>query len=98
MSKGLKKEDLEQDILVEYSSRFMYFYENNKATAIGGGIGIVLAVGLIIGFFVYSDQQEEEAQNLLGIAEEQLMQGNYEVALYGNAQDFTLGFEQISNN
>jgi predicted negative regulator of RcsB-dependent stress response len=98
MSKGLKKEDLEQDILVEYSSRFMYFYENNKATAIGGGIGIVLAVGLIIGFFVYSDQQEEEAQNLLGIAEEQLMQGNYEVALYGNEQDFTLGFEQISNN
>ena len=35
MSKGLKKEDLEQDILIEYSSRFMYFYENNKGTVIG---------------------------------------------------------------
>ena len=53
---------------------------------------------MIIGFFVYSGQQEQEAQNLLGIAEEQLMQGNYETALYGNEQDFTLGFEQISNN
>lgn len=98
MSKGLKKEDLEQDILIEYSSRFMYFYENNKATVIGGGIGLVLVIGLIIGFFVYSGQQEQEAQNLLGIAEEQLMQGNYETALYGNEQDFTLGFEQISEN
>lgn len=98
MSKGLKKEELEQDILIEYSSRFMYFYENNKATVIGGGIGLVLVIGLIIGYFVYSGQQEQEAQNLLGIAEEQLMQGNYETALYGNEQDFTLGFEQISNN
>ena len=98
MSKGLKKEDLEQDILIEYSSRFMYFYENNKATVIGAGIGLVLAIGLTIGYFVYSGQQEEEAQNLLGIAEEQLMQGNYEMALYGDEQDFTLGFEQIANN
>lgn len=98
MSKGLKKEDLEQDILIEYSSRFMYYYENNKATVIGGGIGIVLVIGLIIGFFVYSNQQEQEAQNLLGIAEEQLMQGNYETALYGNEDEFTLGFVQISNN
>lgn len=98
MSKGLKKEDLEQDILIEYSSRFMYYYENNKATVIGGGIGLVLVIGLIIGYFVYSGQQEQEAQNLLGIAEEQLMRGNYETALNGNEQDFTLGFEQISSN
>jgi len=98
MSKGLKKEELEQDILIEYSSRFMYYYENNKATVIGGGIGLVLLIGLIIGYFVYSGQQEQKAQNLLGIAEEQLMQGNYNTALYGNEQDFTLGFDQISNN
>lgn len=98
MSKGLKKEDLEQDILIEYSSRFMYYYENNKATVIGGAIGLLLIIGLIVGFFVYSGQQEQEAQNLLSIAEEQLMQGNYETALFGNEDDFTLGFEQISNN
>lgn len=98
MSKGLKKEDLEQDILIEYSSRFMYYYENNKATVIGGAIGLLLIIGLIVGFFVYSGQQEQEAQNLLSIAEEQLMQGNYETALYGNEDDFTLGFEQISTN
>jgi len=98
MSRGLKKEDLEQDILIEYSSRFMYYYENNKATVLGGGIAIVLVVGLIIGYFVYSAQQEDEAQNLLGIAEEQFMRGNYQTALLGDEEEFTIGFEQIADN
>lgn len=98
MSRGLKKEELEQDILIEYSSRFMYYYENNKATVIGSGIGLLLAVGLITGFFWYSAQQQEEAQNLLGIAEEQMMRGNYQTALYGDENNFTLGFVQIADN
>ena len=93
MSK-LKKEELEQDILIEYSSRFMHFYENNKAAVIGGGIAIVLAVGLSIAYFIYSGNQEEEAKNLLGIAEQELLQGNYQEALNGNEEDFTLGFVQ----
>lgn len=98
MSKKLKNEDLEQDILIEYSSRFMYFYNQNKAAVIGGGIGFVLAVGLIIGYFVYASQQEQEAQTLLGVAEQSFMQGNYEQALYGDDEEFTLGFVQIARN
>lgn len=97
MSK-LKKEELEQDILIEYSSRLMHFYENNKATVIGGTIGLVLAVGLIIGYVIYSGNQEAEASSLLGIAEQELLQGNYQEALNGNEQDFTLGFVQIADN
>lgn len=98
MSKGLKKEDLEQDILIEYSSRFMYYYEQNKATVIGGVLGVLLVIGLIVGYFVYSGQQEQEAQDLLGIAEEQFMRGNYESALLGDEDDFSLGFVQIADN
>ncbi|REL37964.1 hypothetical protein DYD21_04935 [Rhodohalobacter sp. SW132] len=98
MSKGLKKEDLEQDILIEYSSRFMYYYEQNKATVIGGVLGVLLVIGLIVGYFVYSGQQEQEAQDLLGIAEEQFMRGNYETALLGDEDDFSLGFVQIADN
>ncbi len=98
MSKGLKKEDLEQDILIEYSSRFMYYYENNKATVLGTGLGIVLAIGLGIGFFIYSGQQEQQAQDLLGVAEQQFMMGNYETALLGDDADLTLGFVQIAEN
>lgn len=97
MSK-LKKEDLEQDILIEYSSRIMHFYENNKAAVIGGGIGLVLAIGLTVGYIIYSGNQEEEAVNLLGIAEQELLQGNYQEALNGNEQEFTLGFVQIADN
>lgn len=98
MSKKLSKEDLEQDILIEYSSRFMHFYNKNKATVIGGGVGIILAIGLIVGYVIYSGQQEEEAAVLLGIAEQELMIGNYEEALHGNDAEFTLGFVQIANN
>lgn len=98
MSKKLSKEDLEQDILIEYSSRFMHFYNNNKATVIGGGIGIVAAIGLVIGYVIYSGQQDQEAAVLLGIAEQELMMGNFEEALHGNDEEFTLGFVQIANN
>jgi len=98
MSKKLSKEDLEQDILIEYSSRFMYFYSQNKATVIGGGLGIILAIGLIIGYFIYSSQQEQQAQVLLGVAEQALLMGDFEQALYGDDDQFTLGFVQIARN
>lgn len=94
----MSKEDLEQDILIEYSSRFMHFYNQNKAAVLGGGLGIVLAIGLVIGYFIYTSQMEQEAQDLLGIAEQSLMQGNFEQALYGDDEEFTLGFVQIARN
>ena len=98
MSKRLKNEDLEQDLLIEYSSRFVHFYNQNKAAVLGGGIGIILVIGLTIGYFMYSSQQESQAQNLLGIAEQALFQGDYETALYGDEDEFTIGFVQIADN
>lgn len=98
MSKKLRSEDLEQDLLIEYSSRFVHFYNQNKAAVLGGGFAIILAVGLTIGYFVYSAQQESDAQELLGVAEQALSMGNFEVALHGDEADFTLGFAQIADN
>lgn len=98
MSKKLSKEDLEQDLLIEYSSRFVHFYNENKASVLGGGIAIVLGIALIIGYFVYSAQQEQQAQILLGAAEQSLMNGNFERALYGDDDALTLGFIQIARN
>ena len=98
MSKKLSKEELEQDILIEYSSRFVYFYNQNKAAVIGGGLGIILAIGLVIGYVFYSNQQSQEAEVLLGIAEQALMRGDIEGALYGDDEEFTLGFVQIARN
>lgn len=98
MSKKLSKEELEQDLLIEYSSRIVHFYNQNKVAVIGGGIGIILAIALIIGYFVHSAQQEQQAQILLGDAEQALMNGNFERALYGDDEALTLGFIQIASN
>ncbi len=98
MSKKLSKEDLEQDLLIEYSSRFMYFYNQNKATVIGGVLGIILVIGMVIGYVFYSNQQSQQAEVLLGTAEQALLQGDIERALYGDEDEFTLGFVQIARN
>lgn len=98
MNKKLSKEDLEQDLLIEYSSRIVYFYNQNKAAVLGGGLAIILSIALVIGFFIYSSQQEQEAQILLGTAEQALLQNDFERALYGNDDEFTLGFTQIARN
>ncbi len=98
MSKRLSKEEMEQDLLIEYSSRFMHFYQNNKSAVIGGSIGFVLVIGLVIGYFMYSAQQEEEARNLMGIAETYYSQGELDKALYGDDEELTAGFIQIANN
>jgi tetratricopeptide (TPR) repeat protein len=97
MSK-LKQENMEQDVLIEYSSRFLHFYRNNKAAVWGIGIGIVAIIGLIIVYFIYSAQMQSEAENLLGTAESYYMGGEYERALYGDDQQYTLGFVQIADN
>ena len=98
MSKKLSKEDLEQDLLIEYSSRIVHFYNQNKATVLGGGTAFVLAVALLIGYVFYSAQQEREAEVLLGTAEQHMINGDFERALYGDDQTFTLGFVQIARN
>lgn len=89
---------MEQDLLVEYSSRMMHFYYQNKAAVIGGILGVLIATGLIIGYFISTANQGEEAQNLLANAEEFYRQGDLESALYGNDATLTPGFEQIADN
>lgn len=98
MNKKLSKEELEQDLLIEYSSRIVHFYNQNKAVVLGGSIALILSIVLVIGYFIYSSQQEQEAQILLGIAEQALLQNDFERALYGNEDEFTLGFTQIARN
>ncbi|TVQ66501.1 MAG: hypothetical protein EA360_05325 [Balneolaceae bacterium] len=98
MSKKLSREDLEQDLLIEYSSRIVYFYNQNKAVVLGGGTAVVLTIALVIGFIFYSAQQEREAQVLLGTAEQYMMIGDFDRALYGDEDSFSLGFVQIARN
>ncbi len=97
MSK-LKHEEMEQDLLIEYSSRFLHFYRNNKAAVWGLGFGLIALIALTIGYVIYINQQQAEAETLLGTAEQYYMDGELQRALYGDDEDFTLGFVQIADN
>lgn len=98
MAKKLTKEELEQDPLLQSYAKIQNTYQQNKGTIIGGSIALVLVICLGIGYVYYSTQQEQEAQQLMSSAEQYYLNGNYEMALQGSEEDFTVGFEQIINN
>lgn len=98
MAKKLTQEELEQDPLLQSYSKLQEFYLNNKNTIIGAAIAVILAIGLSIGYYYYSAGQEQEAQELLSQAENYYLNAEYEKALTGSDEDFTVGFEQIISN
>ncbi len=98
MAKKLTKEELEQDPLLDSYARVQDFYWGNKKTILISAAAIVLAIGLSIGYYYYSRAQEKQARQLMGYAEQYYLNGNYQNALYGSEEEFTVGFEQIINN
>lgn len=98
MAKKLTKQELEQDPLIDSYEKVQDFYVENKNLIITSVIAILLAIGLSIGYYYYSQSQENKAQQLMAYAEQYYLNGNYEAALRGSEEDFTVGFEQIINN
>lgn len=98
MANKQAQQELEQDPLLETFSKAQSFYDQNKSTVIGGIIAVVLIVGGSIGYYYYSSVQEDKAQELMGYATQYYLNGDYETALTGSDEDFTVGFEQIIDN
>lgn len=98
MAKKLTKEELEQDPLLQSYAKVQQTYFENKNTIIGAAVAVILAIALSIGYYYYSQTQENRAQELMGLAETYFLNGDYETALTGSEEDFTVGFEQIINN
>lgn len=98
MSKKQVKEELEQDILLDTFSRAQSLYDNNKSVIIGAAIAVIVALAGSIGYYYYSNAQENEAQQLMAGATQAYLNQDYETALTGSETDFTVGFEQIINN
>jgi len=97
MSKRLSKEELESDPLIENYNRAANYYDQNKTTINVTLIALLLLVGGFFGYQYYAGEQENQAQQLLSIAENYYLQGQYENALYGDDFELTYGFEQIAD-
>jgi predicted negative regulator of RcsB-dependent stress response len=96
MSKRLSKEELESDPLIENYNRAAAYVTENSSFIITIAIAVVVLVGGIVGYNFYSSAQEEQAQQLLSVAENYYNQADYENALYGDEFELTYGFDQIS--
>ena len=96
MSKRLSKEELESDPLIENYNRAAAYVTENKGFIISTAIALVIIIAGIFGYNYYSSAQEQEAQQLLSVAENYYNQADYENALYGDEFELTYGFDQIA--
>lgn len=85
------------DLLIDASAKALIYYHENKQRIISVAVAVVVVLSAIIGFTFWKNSQENQAQVLLGIAEQYLAFGDYNGALYGVESEFTIGFTQISN-
>ncbi len=97
MAKHLTKEQLESDPLIESYNKAASFFNENRITILAIVISIIVVVGSLIGYNYYSQNQEEQAQQLLAIAEAYYTQGDFDRAINGDSFELTYGFLAISN-
>lgn len=98
MSKKQVKEELEQDILLDTFSKAQSIYDQNRSAIIGAAIALLLIVGGSVGYYYYAESQEAEAQQLMANATTAYLNQDYQTALTGSEQGFTVGFQQIVDN
>jgi outer membrane protein assembly factor BamD (BamD/ComL family) len=96
MSKRLSKEELESDPLIENYNRAAAYVSENSSFLTILALAFIAIVGGIIGYNYYASAQEDQAQELLSVAENYYNQADYENALYGDEFELTYGFDQIS--
>lgn len=93
-----KNDDLTQDPLIQWFEKTNEYIQSNKTSIIGVAVAIVVITGSIIGYSFYSSSQEEQAQQLLSIAEGYYAEGDYQKALDGDSFELTYGFRAIATD
>lgn len=93
-----KNDELTQDPLIQWFEKSSEYLQTNKTSIIGIAVAVVVITGSIIGYSFYSTAQEEQAQQLLSIAEGYYAQGDYQKALDGDSFELTYGFRAIAND
>lgn len=98
MAKRLSKEQLETDPLLTSYYLFTSFLIRNLAAVIGISLAVILLIGGGVLYYFYTERQEHEAQELLVRAEQAFQQGEYEIALEGDADMLSVGLVEIIND
>lgn len=81
--KTSKRQELREDSIVTLYARAWMFYEENKKLVYGALAGLVVLILMGVGYVLYQDQQQAEAQELLAQVATTYEQGNYQAALEG---------------
>ena len=98
MADNKMNDDITKDPLIQWFENAYAYFQANKNSIIGGTVGVVVVVASIIGYSFYSNSQEEQAQQLLSIAEGYYAEGDYVKALDGDSFELTYGFKAIAND
>ena len=95
--KHASKDEITKDVLVTYYARLVDFLSRNTKVVIIIGVAIVLVLGFGIGYYFHEQHQNTKAEDLMTNAEKYLRESDYQKALNGDPQNYTVGFSQIVN-
>ncbi len=98
MAKRLSKEQLETDPLLTSYYLFTSFLKRNMTAVMLASVAFIAVIGGGIFYYLYSQAQEADAQELLVHAEEAFRQGEFEIALWGDNDMLRTGLVDIINN
>jgi tetratricopeptide (TPR) repeat protein len=84
--KTSRRKELRQNMLVELYGRLLLFYEEYRQLAYGLGVALIVLILAVPGYMYYHQQQEQQANRMLGQILPTYEQGSYEQALNGTAQ------------
>jgi predicted negative regulator of RcsB-dependent stress response len=95
MSKNFTKEQLENDALVTGYAKTVSYVRTHTPTIIGIVVGVLVLIGGVIGYTIYSQNQERNAQAYLGYTEDFFVRADYETALNGDGTALGVGLTAI---
>jgi tetratricopeptide (TPR) repeat protein len=84
--KTSRRQELRQNKLVELYGRLLLFYEEHRQVVYGMGIALLALILAVPGYVYYQQQQEAQANELMGQILPVFERGNYDQALEGTGQ------------
>ncbi len=98
MAENKMNDDITKDPLIQWFENANAYLQANKNAIISVSVAVVVVIASIIGYSFYSISQEEQAQQLLSIAEGYYAEGDYVKALDGDSFELTYGFKAIASD